>query len=79
MDYPGNNLLTLVLQEAFQRNWKVLCFSGIDYPYKQRLATTTRSHESFQVFNSGLKSQATYFGKTRVLPLVRKAVGMKTE
>ncbi len=69
---PGNNLLTLVLQEAFKRNWRVLDFSGTDYEYKKRLATTTRLHYSFEIFNSGLKSRTTYFGKTRVLPLLRK-------
>ncbi len=74
---PGNNLLTLVLQEAFNRDWRVLDFSGSDYEYKKRLATTTRLHYSFQVFNSGLKSQAIYLGKTRVLPLVRKLLRKK--
>ena len=69
---PGTNLLTLVLQQAFERHWKVLDFSGDDYEYKTRLATSMRSHYCFQVFNSGLMSRTAYFGKTRVLPLVRK-------
>ena len=72
---PGTNLPTLVLQEAFKRHWKVLAFSGCDYEYKRRLATTTRAHYSFQVFNPGLKSQAAYFGKTRALPLMREVLG----
>ena len=76
---PGSNLTTFMLQFAFEQHWSMLDFAGDAYVYKKRLSTDIFYHSTFQIFHSGLKSRLIHWGKTSVLPWIRKLMAKKEQ
>jgi CelD/BcsL family acetyltransferase involved in cellulose biosynthesis len=69
---PGTCLLHFVLQQAFERHWKMFDFTGDDYDYKKDWSNGVCSHSTFQIFHNRIKSKFLYSAKTFWLPLIRR-------
>ena len=76
---PGSNLTTMMLMYAFENQWSFFDFSGSAHDYKKWLSSGITHHSNFQLFHSGLKSRLIHWGKTSVLPWIRKLMPQKEQ
>lgn len=68
---PGSCLLYYLMIRAFEESWDFFDFTGDAYDYKKSIANVYVKHSSFQVFHPGFKSRMIFYGKTKLLPLLR--------